>query len=228
MIELLGNLFAPLVALLGAGLQFFHGAGLPWWLAIVMLTLIVRTILFPLTIKQVRNMRRLQELKPELERIQKKHGKNAKKQQQATMELYAERNVSPLGGCLPMLVQMPVFLGLYYTIKDFEKLSSFAGGGLLWFQDLTVADPYFVLPVIFVVTMMAAQEITLRSTAPEQRRLMRILPPVFGVFMAVGGFPAGLFIYWIASNLITFVQNILIYIPFRKAEDRDIVQEPGR
>ena len=123
MIELLGNLFAPLVALLGAGLQFFHGVGIPWWLAIVMLTFIVRTILLPLTIKQVRNMRQLQELKPELERIRKKHGKDAKKQQQATMELYAERNVSPLGGCLPALVQMPIFLGLYYTIKDFGKLS---------------------------------------------------------------------------------------------------------
>lgn len=223
MIELLSNLFAPLVALLGAGLQFFHGAGLPWWFAIVMLTLIVRTMLFPLTIKQVRNMRRLQELKPELERIRKKHGKDAKKQQQATMELYAEQNVSPLGGCLPMLVQMPIFLGLYYTIKDFERLSSFASGGLLWFQDLTASDPYFVLPVIFVVTMMAAQEITLRSTAPEQRRLMRILPPVFGVFMAVGGFPAGLFIYWIASNLITFVQNVLIYVPFhREVGERNV------
>ena len=152
-------------------------------------------------------MRQLQELKPELERIQKKHSKDAKKQQQATIELYTERNVSPLGGCLPMLVQMPIVLGLYYTIKDFEKLSSFASGGLWWFQDLTVADPYFVLPFIFVLTMMAAQEITLRNTAPQQRRLMRILPPVFGVFMAIGGFPAGLFVYWIASNLITFVQN---------------------
>ena len=221
MIELLGNLLAPLVALLGAGLQFFHGAGLPWWLAIVMLTFVVRTILFPLTIKQVRNMRQLQELKPDLERIREKHGKDVKKQQQATMELYAERSVSPLGGCLPALVQMPIFLGLYYTIKDFEKLPSFASGGLLWFQDLTAVDSYFMLPVIFVVTMMAAQEITLRNTAPQQRRLMRILPPFFGVFMAVGGFPAGLFIYWIANNIISLIQNVLIYTPLKRTEDRE-------
>ncbi|MGB3682701.1 MAG: membrane protein insertase YidC [Rubrobacteraceae bacterium] len=213
MIELLGNLFAPLVALLGAGLQFFHDSGLPWWLSIVMLTIAVRTMLFPFTIKQARNMRQLQELKPELDKLQEKHGKDPKKQQQATMELYSERDINPLGCGIPMLVQMPIFLGLFYTIKDFEGVQGFESGGLLWFQDLTTADPYFILPVIFVLTMMAAQEITLRNTAPQQRRLMRLLPPVFGIFMAFGGFPAGLFVYWIASNVITFVQNILIYGP---------------
>lgn len=224
MIELLGNLFAPIVTLLGTGLQFFHGAGLPWWLAIATLTLIVRTVLFPLTVKQIRNMRQLQELKPDLERIQKKYDKDAKKQQQATMELYAERNINPLGCGIPMLVQMPIFLGLYYTIKDFGELQGFTSGGLFWFKDLTIADPYFVLPVIFVLTMMAAQEITLKNTVPQQRRLMRLLPPVFGVFMAITGFPAGLFVYWISNNLITFIQNVLIYTPFRRAEDSELAK----
>lgn len=214
MIELVGNLFDPLVALLGTGLNIFHGLGLPWWLSIAMLTLVVRTVLVPLTVKQVRNMRQMQELKPEMEEIQDKYD-DPQKRQKALVDLYAERNVSPLGGCLPMLVQTPVFLGLFYTIKEFENLQSFTSGGLLWFKDLTIADPYFILPVIFVLTMMAAQEITLKNTSPQQRQLMRILPPVFGAFMAFAGFPAGLFVYWIANNLISLVQNILIHTPLR-------------
>ena len=213
MIELLGSFLDPLVTLLGAGLQLFHGWGAPWWLSIVMLTVVVRTALFPLTVKQVKNMRRMQELKPALDEIRRKHEGDPQEQQRAMLELYTDRKVNPLGGCLPLLVQMPIFLGLYYTIKEFENLQSFTTGGLLWFQDLTVADPLFVLPVIFVITMMASQEVTLRNTDPQQRKLMRFLPMVFGIFMALGGFPTGLFVYWIANNLIALVQNVLIYAP---------------
>lgn len=225
MIELLGNLFDPLVTLLGAGLQLFHGWGAPWWLSIVMLTIVVRTALFPLTVRQVKNLRQLQELRPALGEIRERHGDDPQEQQQAMMKLYEERGVNPLGGCLPLVVQMPIFLGLFYTIKEFENLRSFTNGGLLWFSDLTAADPFFVLPVIFVLTMMAAQEISLRNTAPQQRRLMRVLPVVFGVFMALGGFPAGLFVYWIANNVIAFFQNVLIYTPSgsgaAEAEERE-------
>ncbi|CAN5596850.1 hypothetical protein BH24ACT21_BH24ACT21_06950 [soil metagenome] len=220
MIELLGSLFDPLVTLLGSGLQLFHGWGAPWWLSIVMLTVVVRSVLFPLTVRQVRNMRQMQELKPDLDEIREKYRDDPQEQQQAMTKLYTDRKVNPLGGCLPLFIQMPVFLGLFYTIKEFENLQSFTSGGILWFQDLTVADPFFVLPVVFVLTMRASQEITLRNTAPQQRQLMRFLPVVFGVFMALGGFPAGLFVYWIANNLIAVVQNALIYLPFNNAVER--------
>lgn len=153
----------------------------------------------------------MQELKPHLDEIRKKHKDDPKMQQAETLKLYGERSVNPLGGCLPLLVQMPVFITLYYTIKSFEHLESFRTGGLLWFPDLTVPDPYFILPVLYVLTMMASQEITIRNTAPEQRQLMRFLPLVFGGFLAFSGFPAGLFVYWVASNCITFVQNYTIY-----------------
>ena len=219
MIEVLGNLFDPLVTILGAGLQLFHGWGAPWWLSIVLLTVVVRTALFPLTVKQVKNVRRMQELKPAMEEIRAEYKDSPQKQQQALMELYADREVNPLGGCLPVFVQMPVFLGLFYTIKEFEHLQSFTTGGLLWFRDLTAADPFYVLPGVFVLTMMAAQEITLRNTDPRQRQLMRLLPVAFGVFMALGGFPAGLFVYWVANNLISLVQNALIYGPSREAAE---------
>jgi YidC/Oxa1 family membrane protein insertase len=106
-------------------------------------------------------------------------------------------------------VQLPIFIALYYTIKRFETLESFTTGGLLWFKDLTIADPYFILPVVYVLTMMASQQLTIRYTAPQQQRLMRILPIVFGFFLI--RFPAGLFVYWVSSNLITFIQNYVIY-----------------
>jgi YidC/Oxa1 family membrane protein insertase len=214
MVEFLGKLFDPLVDLLGAGLQLFHAWGAPWWFSIVILTVVVRTALFPLTVRQVKNMRQLQELRPQMEEIRARHKDDPRKQQQKMMELYAERRVNPLGGCLPLFVQVPIFVGLYYTIKEFESLQSFTSGGLLWFKDLTASDPHFVLPAVYVLTMMAAQEIAIRHTAPQQRQLMRLLPPVVGLFMALAGFPAGLFVYWIASNLITFAQNAVIYRPF--------------
>lgn len=207
--ETLRSLFDPLFNLMGTTLSTFHGWGAPWWLSIVMLTVVVRTLLFPLTFRQVKNMRKMQELKPDMDEIRANHKDDSRKQQQEIMKLYQERKVNPLGGCLPLVVQIPIFIVLYYTIKKFEALESFTGGGLLWFKDLTVADPYFILPIAYVLTMMASQYWTLQYTAPQQKQLMRILPIVFGFFLM--RFPAGLFVYWISSNIITFIQNYVIY-----------------
>ncbi len=211
MLDFLRDFFDPLFDLLGFTLTSLHALGAPWWLAIVMLTIVARTLLFPLTIKQVKSMRNMQELKPDIDAIRTEHKEDPRKRQEELVKLYGERKVNPVGGCLPALVQLPIFLVLYYTIKEFETLDSFRTGGLLWFQDLTATDPLYILPVLYVVTMMASQEISARHAAPEQRKLMRFLPLVFGVVLAVGGFPAGLFVYWIASNSISFVQNYLIY-----------------
>ena len=207
----LRDLFDPLFNLLGATLQELHSLGAPWWLSIMLLTIGVRTLLFPLTVRQVKSMRGVQELKPDLDRIRERHKDDPKKQQEETMKLYGERKVNPLNGCLPALVQLPIFLVLYYTIKEFEKLESFRTGGLFWFQDLTAADPFFILPIFYVATMMAAQEVTIRRTDPQQKGLMRAMPIVFGLFLAFGGFPSGLFVYWVTSNVITLCQNLILY-----------------
>jgi YidC/Oxa1 family membrane protein insertase len=169
MIDLLKDLFHPLFDLLAATLTTFHGWGPPWWLSVVMLTLVVRTLLFPPTFRQVKSVRRMQELKPDLDEIRAQYKDDPKKQQQEQMKLYGERGINPLGGCLPIFVQLPIFIVLYQTIKQFEHLESFRTGGLLWFQDLTVADPYLILPVAYVLTMMASQELTVRRTAPSKR-----------------------------------------------------------
>ena len=209
MLQALQSLFAPLFDVLAATLTTFHGWGAPWWLSIIMLTVVVRTVLLPITFKQVKSTRKMQELKPDLDKLRKEHEEDPKKQQKAMMDLYAERKVNPLGGCLPLVVQIPIFITLYYTIREFETHRSFAAGGVMWFHDLTAADPTYVLPILYVLTMMASQALALTNVAPEQRRLMLLLPAVFGFFLA--RFPAGLLIYYIASNIFTFAQNFFIY-----------------
>src|SRR5215210_2808282 len=209
MLDFLRNLLDPLFNIMGGTLSTFHGWGAPWWLAIVMLTIVVRTLLFPITYRQVKSMRRMQDLKPDMDRIRAEYKDDVQKQREEMAKLYRERQVNPLGGCLPVFIQLPIFLVLYYTIRHFDKLESFRTGGLLWFQDLTVYDHLFILPVLYVLTMMASQELTIRNTATQQKQLMRFLPIIFGFFLA--RFPSGLFVYWITSNCITFTQNYVIY-----------------
>jgi YidC/Oxa1 family membrane protein insertase len=218
MIDFLRNLLDPLFNLMGATLSTFHGWGAPWWLSIMMLTIIVRGLLFPITYRQVKSMRKMQDLKPDMDRIRSEYKDDVQTQRAEMAKLYQERKVNPLGGCLPVFIQLPIFLVLYYTIRQFDKLESFRTGGLLWFQDLTQPDHLFILPVLYILTMMASQEITIRNTASQQKQLMRFLPIIFGFFLA--RFPSGLFVYWITSNCITFTQNYVIYyvLPHKKAE----------
>ena len=215
------TVFSPVVEILGTVLLYFHGAlGVEWWLSIAMLTVVVRTLLFPLTVKQVKNMRAMQDLRPEMERIRAQYRDNRQKQQEEIMKLYQERRVNPLGGCLPILVQMPIFIGMFYVIRQFGGYTiggrtvpptqpSFHDGGILWFQNLSVADPYHILPVVSALTMLAATEITAKNIDPQQRWLMRLLP--IGITVFLFNFPAGLFVYWITSNLVTLTQNYIIY-----------------
>jgi len=136
------------------------------------------------------------------------------------MELYKERRMNPLAGFLPLLVQIPVFITMYRVIRHFEEtLQGFDSGGLFWFTDLTMADPYFVLPVVSASILVVAGGVSARNINPAQKRMMRFLPVVFTAFIA--RFPAGLFVYWITSNAFTLIQSVLIYRP-----DRDRASPP--
>ena len=208
--ELLSKIFGPLTGLISDVLESFHSWGAPWWLSILLLTVLVRAVLFPLTVRQVKNMRAMQELKPDMDSIRAKYKDDRQKQQEAIMELYKERRVNPLAGFLPVLVQIPVFITMYHVIRNHEEtFPSFTSGGLLWFTDLTTADPYFILPMLSASILLAAGGISSRNVAPGQRRMMRLMPIAFTAFIA--RFPAGLFIYWVTSNTVTLVQNYLIY-----------------
>ena len=212
------NLFSPKVGVLGHVLLFFHETvGAPWWIAIAMLTIVVRSIMFPLTVKQVKSMRAMQDLKPEMDRVRSRYQNNPQKQREEMAKVYQERGVNPLGGCLPILIQMPIFIGIFYVIRLFggtpgvtpPRYESFRDGGILWFQNLSAADTTYLLPIISALTMLAATEITSKNVDPQQRWLMRLLPVGFTIFLL--SFPAGLFVYWITSNLVTLVQNYAIY-----------------
>src|SRR5215211_2398498 len=222
MLDFLRNLLDPLFSLMGATLFTFHGWGAPWWLAIIMLTIVVRMLLFPITYRQVKSMRRMQDLKPDMDGIRADYKDDVKKQREEMAKLYQERQVNQLGGCLPIVIQFPIFIVLYYTIRHFDTLESFRTGGLLWFQNLTAPDHLFILPVLYVLTMMASQELTIRNTATQQMQLMRFLPVIFGFFLA--RFPSGLFVYWITSNCITFAQNFVIYnvLPHKNVETEEV------
>ncbi len=210
MTEFLGRLFSPLVGLISEILELFHSLGAPWWLSIVLLTVSVRAVLFPLTVRQVRNMRTMQELKPEVNEIRSRYKDDRQKQQEAMMELYRERQVNPLASFLPILVQVPVFVTMYQVVRSHEEtFPSFASGGLLWFSDLTRPDPYFLLPVLSASLLVVAGEVAARNVDPQQRRLMRFMPVALTALIA--RFPAGLFVYWVTSNTVTLTQNVLIY-----------------
>jgi YidC/Oxa1 family membrane protein insertase len=220
--DFFSRLFDPIVNVLGQVLLFFHQGplGAPWWLSIALLTIVVRSLLFPLTVKQVKSMRAMQDLRPEMEKIRAQFPNNRQRQQEEMMRLYQDRKVNPLGGCLPILVQMPIFIGIFYVIREFggyrigdrvvpPRFESFHEGGILWFQNLSNPDPIYLLPIISAVTMLAATEITAKNIDPQQRWLMRLLPIGITVFLI--NFPAGLFVYWITSNLVTLIQNYAIY-----------------
>src|ERR671911_470463 len=142
------NLFSPVVSVLGAVLLYFHQTiGAPWWLSIVLLTVIVRSLLFPLTVKQVRSMRAMQDLKPHMDRVRAQFKDNPQRQREEMAKVYQEQGVNPLGGCLPILVQMPIFIGIFYVIRQFGGFNPrgkrgappktpLPPGGLLWFQNL--------------------------------------------------------------------------------------------
>ena len=231
------NVFGPIVNILGAVLLYFHqNLGVPWWLSIVLLTVIVRSLLFPLTVKQVKSMRAMQDLKPHMDRVRAQFKDNPQRQREEMAKLYQDQGVNPLGGCLPILVQMPVFIGMFYVIRKFggtpgrtpPEYESFTHGGILWFQNLSHADPYYILPIISALTMLAATEITIKNVDPQQRWLMRLLPVGFTAFLL--NFPAGLFMYWITSNLMTLGQNYVIYNygPGKKKPDTEKTEGKGK
>lgn len=240
-INFLQNLFSPLTSVLGGAMQFFHNSlGVEWWIAIALLTIAVRTLLFPLTVKQVRSMRAMQEIQPEIKKLQGKHQNDRQKLQEEQMKLFQERGVNPLGGCLPLLIQLPIFIGIFYTIRKFGGTEGMIGipdhpgtipgfdtGGILWFTDLGASDPLHILPVLSAVTMLASMELTSKSAQPQMKWVMRIMPIAFLALTIF--FPAGLLIYIVTTNLMTLAQNYIIYnlLPDKKTPSSSENSEPA-
>ncbi len=197
-------------------LQFIHSVIGNWGFSIIVLTLIVRTVMFPLTKAQYTSMAKMRLLTPKMKELREKYGEDRQKLGQETMRLYKTEKVNPMGGCLPLLIQMPIFIALYWTLMESTELrqSSF----ILWITDLSVYDPFFVLPVLYGVSMFFLQKMSPTPiNDPIQRKVFMAMPFVFTFMFCT--FPAGLTLYWLVSNCFTIFQQTVI---FRSLEKRGL------
>jgi YidC/Oxa1 family membrane protein insertase len=179
-------------------------------LSILVVTLIIRFIILPLTLKQYKSSKRMQELQPEIKKLKEKYKDDAKKQQEETMKLFQTNGVNPLAGCFPLIVQMPILIALYNAIMRNEFI---AGHDFLWLQ-LGTKDPYYILPLLAALTTFFQQKMMSSQMAPQMQNLMFIFPVL--IFVMAMNFAAALPLYWIYSNLFTIVQSYFIYGPQKK------------
>lgn len=174
-----------------------------WGWTIVVLTIIIKIILYPLSAASYRSMARMKNVGPRMQAIKEQYGDDRQKVNQAMMELYRTEKINPLGGCLPILLQIPIFLTLYRVILASVELRG--APWILWIQDLAVADPYFILPAIMTATMFLQFKLNPTPPDPMQARIMMIMPLVFGAMMFM--FPAGLVLYWVVNNILSIMQQ---------------------
>lgn len=188
-------------------LEIFHNITGNWGWAIIGLTTVIKVVFYPLSQKSFRSMKKMQKVQPLLKKIQETYKDDKEKLNQAMMSLYKEHKVNPLGGCLPMLLQMPIFFALYRILLGSIELKG--AGWILWITDLSVKDPYYITPVLMGGSMLAQQLMTPQTGDKTQRYMMLALPVVFTfIFLS---FPAGLVIYWLVNNILTIIQQWVIY-----------------
>ncbi len=189
-------------------LKFIHDYVGNWGFSIIVITFIVRGIMYPLTKAQYTSMAKMRLLQPKLAAMRERIGDDKQRMSQEMMAMYKAEKVNPLGGCLPLVIQMPIFLALYYMLMGSVELrhAPFIG----WIQDLSAQDPYYILPVLMGVTMFVIQKMSPTAvTDPMQQKIMTYMPVVFTIFFL--WFPSGLVLYYIVSNLVTIIQQQVIY-----------------
>ncbi|WP_372782631.1 membrane protein insertase YidC [Litorivivens sp.] len=177
-----------------------------WGLAIIGVTLAVKILFFQLNATAFRSMANMRRVQPKLLEIRERHADDRQKQSQAMMELYKKEKINPLGGCLPILVQMPVFIALYWVLMESVELRHAPFFG--WINDLSAMDPYFILPIIMGASMFVQQKLNPPPPDPMQAKVMQWLPVIFTFFFLF--FPAGLVLYWVVNNLLSIAQQYII------------------
>ncbi len=192
----------PLLHILEFFYKFVHNYGL----AIILLVLCIRIVFYPLTYTGFKSMKQMQKLTPKINELREKYKDNKVELNKRIMEMYKESKVNPLGGCLPMLLQIPVFYGLYTTLGTSIQLRN--APLILWIHNLAAPDPYYILPILMGVTMLISQKMNPMVGDPTQAKIMLILPVVF-TFIFIN-FPAGLLLYWTVNNILTIVQQYII------------------
>lgn len=216
-------------SVLGQCFEFIHSGifsvipdkNISYGLAIILFTVIIRVILLPLNIKQTKSQVKMNEIQPEVKKLQAKYKKDPQKANEEMMKLYKEKGVSPLGGCLPMLIQMPIVFALFYVFKDLQGIS---GIGFLWLKDLAKPDPFYILPILSgVTTYFSTSLIAPKGDGPQakQTSTMNIAMSIFLVFMSFK-FQASLVLYWVVNNAIQIVQTIIMKNNSKRAQSKQI------
>lgn len=189
-------------------LKWLHSILGNWGVAIIAITIIVKSLMYPLTKAQYTSMAKMRALQPKMAALKEKFGDDRQKFGQATMEMYKKEKVNPMGGCFPILLQMPIFLALFYVFLESTELRH--AEFIFWLTDLSAQDPYYVLPILFGASMFVTQKLQpMTVTDPMQQKMMTFMPVIFSVFFL--WFPSGLVLYWLVSNLISIVQMLIIY-----------------
>lgn len=186
-------------------LTFIQGIVTNWGVAIILLTLCVKAAFFRLSATSYRSMAKMRQLQPKMLDIRERYSDDRQKMSQLTMQLYKDEKVNPLGGCLPILVQMPVFISLYWTLSEAVELRH---ANFLWLTDLAAMDPYFILPIVMGITMFIQQQLNPAPPDPIQAKMMKMMPIIFTFFFM--WFPSGLVLYWLMNNLLSIAQQWII------------------
>jgi YidC/Oxa1 family membrane protein insertase len=226
----------PIEDLLRHVLNWFHGSvGLTWAWSIVALTLTVRLLLVPLTVRQIHSMQNLQRHAPQMKEIQKKYKNDKKRQQEELMKFYRENQINPAASCLPLLAQFPVFIALYFVLREFSKHPP--GGDLSWLGHNFVPDitahanahwSGYLLLAVYVASQLVSTMLMSSTMDKTQRIMLMVLPVVFVTFLL--NFPVGLVIYWVTTNLWTVGQGLITrrLMPKPQAPERRSSRSPSK
>jgi YidC/Oxa1 family membrane protein insertase len=194
-------------------LEKFHELSGNWGVAIILLTVLIKVIFFPLSAASYRSMAKMKLVTPRLTKIREMYGNDREKMNKAMMDLYKTEKINPLGGCFPILVQIPVFIALYWVLLAAIELRH--APFILWIRDLSALDPYYVLPILMTATMVLQTKMNPVPPDPVQAQVMKFMPYVFSIFFFF--FPAGLVLYWLVNNVLSIAQQWQIQRMF----DRD-------
>ena len=198
-------------------LKFIHGIIGNWGWSIILLTCFVKAVLFPLSAKAYKSMAKMRKMQPEMQRIKELHGDDRQKMSQEMMKFYQKEKINPLGGCLPMVIQMPVFIALYWMLMESIELRH--APFMLWIHDLSAQDPYFILPILMGLSMFLQQQLNPTPPDPTQAKIMKMLPIIFTFFFL--WFPAGLVLYWITNNCLSIAQQYFVTKKVERGDSND-------
>jgi YidC/Oxa1 family membrane protein insertase len=184
-------------------LNWIHSLVKNWGVAIILLTMLIKLVFYPLSAASYKSMARMKKVTPRLTKLREQYGNDRAKMNQAMMELYKEEKINPLGGCLPIVVQIPVFIALYWVLLGSVELRQAPFFG--WITDLSSPDPWYILPVLMMASMVFQTRLNPTPPDPVQAKVMMIMPYAFGVMFFF--FPAGLVLYWLVNNILSIAQQ---------------------